>query len=366
MTIRKTPNGKFQAIVKSGRKQVASKVFPLRRDAETWHVAQVRALSLGEFVDPKAGRETLGSMLERWMAAREGTVSSTTYKTDHARMNYLPSALLARPVSAVRPADLESLFGDLTRRGLSKATITRVRALLSSAMGWAVRNKLVTKNPVTETRVQSGSSTNAHEVYPFSEAELRKLVDGLRIKGGKQADIALVLGLTGLRWGEFVALRVRDVSQVPFPAFRVSRSASDGHAVRATKSGKARTVPLVPEVASIVAAWSAGKSAEDFVFHSPTGSRLPQTNWRRVTGWTSYRDGRRVHDLRHTAATLWLGSGMDAKTVQHWLGHESMTLTVDLYGHWLGSDADVAALSRFAASLGGAPGVLDKKAENGV
>ena len=65
MTIRKTPNGKFRAIVKAGRKQVASKVFPLRRDAETWHAAQVRALTLGEFVDPKAGKETLSSMLQR-------------------------------------------------------------------------------------------------------------------------------------------------------------------------------------------------------------------------------------------------------------------------------------------------------------
>jgi integrase len=365
VTIRKLTNGKFQAIVKSGRAQVGSKVFVLRRDAETWHAAQVRALSLGEFVDPKAGREPLGSVLERWMAARQGTISSTTYKTDLARMNYFPSALLNRPVSSIRAADVEALFGDLMRRDLSKATVTRVRALLSSAFSWATRNKLVVKNVVAETRVPAGNSTKAHEVYPFNEPELRALVTKLAVTGGPQADVALVLGLTGLRWGELVALRVRDVTQIPFPAFRVSRSASDGHTVRATKSGRARTVPLVPEVAKIVQDWAAAKEPEAFLFTSPEGARLHQTNWRRVTEWTKYRNGRRVHDLRHTAATLWLAAGVDAKTCQSWLGHRSMQLTVDLYGHWQGLDSDAAALARVTASLGGAPGVLDTIPDSG-
>jgi integrase len=365
MTVRRTANGRFRAIVKSGRTQVASRTFDLQRDATTWHAAQVRALDLGEFVDPKAGKETLGSMLKRWMDAREGTVSTTTFRTDGHRMAYL-APLMNRPVSAIRPSDLEALFGDLMRRELSKATVTRVRALLSSAFSWAVRNKMIVKNPVSETRVPNGNAAKAHEVYPFTIDELRALVALLAITGGAQADVALVLGLTGLRWGELCALRVRDVVQVPVPAFRVSRSASDGHAVRSTKSGRSRTVPLVPEVAAIVRDWAAAKDAEAFLFTSPEGARLHQTNWRRVTQWSKHRQGRRVHDLRHTAATLWLGVGVDAKTCQQWLGHESMTLTVDLYSHWMGTDADISALARVTAAIGGAPGVLGQKAENGV
>jgi hypothetical protein len=66
------------------------------------------------------------------------------------------------------------------------------------------RNKLVVKNVVAETRVPAGNSTKAHEVYPFSEPELRALVAKLAVTGGAQADVALVLGLTGLRWGELV------------------------------------------------------------------------------------------------------------------------------------------------------------------
>ncbi len=60
-----------------------------------------------------------------------------------------------------------------------------------------------------------------------------------------------------------------------------------------------------------------------------------------------------MHDLRHTAAPAWLRSEIDAKTVQTWLGHSTMTLTTDTYAHWMGSDADGAAVARFDAVLAG-------------
>jgi integrase len=116
----------------------------------------------------------------------------------------------------------------------------------------------------------------------------------------------------------------------------------------------------------IVRDWSAGKAGDDFLFQSPEHTRLHGSNWRRVVGWSKLCDGRRIHDVRHTAATLWLGLNVDPKTAQKWLGHESMQMTVDLYGHFMGSDADAAALARVTAAIGGAPGVLDNKAENRV
>ena len=64
--------------------------------------------------------------------------------------------------------------------------------------------------------------------------------------------------------------------------------------------------------------------------------------------------GRRIHDLRHTAACLWLSKGVDPVTVQAWLGHASIA-TTNIYLHHLGSSADRAGLDRLNA-LGGAGG----------
>lgn len=66
-------------------------------------------------------------------------------------------------------------------------------------------------------------------------------------------------------------------------------------------------------------------------------------------GYQEAASSHTIKDLRHTAATLWLASGIDPKTVQTWLGHATMTLTVDRYGRWIGADADRAALRRFEA-----------------
>lgn len=105
-------------------------------------------------------------------------------------------------------------------------------------------------------------------------------------------------------------------------------------------------MPLPAELIPIVESWSVGKQPDDLLFSSPEGKRLNNSNWRRIVGWSAACNGRRVHDLRHTASTFWLQSGIDVKTVQQWLGHASAQLTLNLYSHWMGSTADAAAIAR--------------------
>ena len=76
--------------------------------------------------------------------------------------------------------------------------------------------------------------------------------------------------------------------------------------------------------------------------------------------WSQVARGRRIHDLRHTAACLWLARGVDPVTVQAWLGHASIA-TTNIYLHHLGSSADRAGLERLNRL--GAPGV---RARTGV
>lgn len=75
----------------------------------------------------------------------------------------------------------------------------------------------------------------------------------------------------------------------------------------------------------------------------------------RALDWGKTGHGRRLHDLRHTAACLWLARGVDVGTVQAWLGHESVA-TTNLYLHHLGTGADLAGLAKLNASLGGTGG----------
>jgi integrase len=329
------------------------------KEAKDWQAQQRRALQLGDWTDPRDGKEALRSALQRWLDAREATVASSTFDSDKRRLRYLPPSLMKRPVAAVRTSDIELLLGDMMRRGLSPATATRVRALLSSFFGWAVQQRLVAVNPVSSVARPRGSGEHdGAEVFPFDVTGLREVVTELQARSPRQGQLALIMGLTGLRWGEMTALRVRDLIAVPRPTLRVSRSAPDGHEPRnRTKGGKARSIPLMDELIPIVASWADSKQPDDLLFTSDSGTRLHESNWRRAVGWRESCRGRRVHDLRHSAATIWIRSGVDPKTVQTWLGHASAQTTHDIYSHWMGSDADASAVARVNIALtGGQPG----------
>jgi integrase len=178
---------------------------------------------------------------------------------------------------------------------------------------------------------------------------------------GQGAELVLVLGLAGLRWGELAGLRVGDVISVPGRGLRVQRAvlASRGGGelyVDSVKSGRARTVRLVAELIPIVERWTEGKDPSDWLFHAPEGGPLRESNWKRSIGWAAAIaqigvPTLRVHDLRHTAASLWLASGADPKVVQAVLGHATATMTIDLYGHLMADN-----LWEAAARIGGTSG----------
>ncbi|MDU0313173.1 site-specific integrase [Phycicoccus sp. M110.8] len=171
-----------------------------------------------------------------------------------------------------------------------------------------------------------------------------------------------VLALTGVRLGELRGLRVRDVVDVPYPALVEKRSIPQSGRTSApieratTKSGRSRLVPLSAPMQPVVASWVEGREPDDLLFPAPEGGYLRAQNWRRAVHWNETSRGRRPHDLRHTAASLWIAAGIDIKTVSAWLGHSTAKLTLDTYGHLMGTDADRAALERVNRALGGLTG----------
>jgi integrase len=91
------------------------------------------------------------------------------------------------------------------------------------------------------------------------------------------------------------------------------------------KNHRARTVPLVAELVPIIDRWAEGKEPQAWLFTAPGGGPLRESNWKRSVGWRAAKVAAgvpdvRVHDLRHTAASLWLAAGADPKVVQRVLG----------------------------------------------
>lgn len=139
----------------------------------------------------------------------------------------------------------------------------------------------------------------------------------------------------------------------------MSSGAGGGLFVDTLKNHRSRTVPLVDTVVPIVDRWAQGKKRDAWLFDTAASTALDEQNWKRAVGWTKAihaigMPSLRVHDLRHTAASVWLAAGADPKVVQRILGHGSAAMTMDLYGHLI--DQNLWDAARRIATNGGTMG----------
>lgn len=172
-----------------------------------------------------------------------------------------------------------------------------------------------------------------------------------------------VLGTCGLRFGEVAELRWRDVDLRNL-RLRITRSVTlvDGRfVVGSPKNGKARTVSLPAFVGDML--FSAG-DADALIFPDSVGGYMRGSNVRRrwwsqavaaaqlfpktvtdAAGKQSVVYDFKLHELRHTAASLAIQAGANIKALQNMLGHESAGLTLDRYGHLYGSDVEAVGVA---------------------
>lgn len=137
VSVSKTPNGRFRARLKSGRVNVASKVFDTKREATAW-LARERAALVGG-VDPRAGRERVRDAVQRWLLIRSTTVAQKTYRADQDVERLTTASVLNLHLSAVSGREVARVFEHLLASGLVESSVVRYRASLSSFFAWCVR-----------------------------------------------------------------------------------------------------------------------------------------------------------------------------------------------------------------------------------
>ena len=172
------------------------------------------------------------------------------------------------------------------------------------------------------------------------------------------ADVLLIASWTGLRWSQVREARVRDFVRVPVPVLLICRAAPEGRREVDQVGEEPPHVGCRPRAVSrvLLRGW---KGPDDLLFTTKSGHQLHVSRVKRSVHWSTVAPGRRIHDLRHTAACLWLTRGVDPVTVQAWLGHASIA-TTNIYLYHLGSSADRAGLDRLNA-LGSAGGARETR-----
>jgi integrase len=241
--------------------------------------------------------------------------------------------------------------------GLSPRTKNKLLVVMHGVMRRAASVWELQINPVAGVEKQRTRSTGDLEV--FSPEEVMALV---RAAASEQdGAIYLTAAFTGLRRGELLALRWRDVD-FSGSLIRVRASYAAGQ-LTSPKSGKVRSVPMAPDVAAVLAALGQRQDwvgDDDLVFPGETGPFLDGSALRRRYASALSRAGLRAlrfHDLRHTFGTRMIAKA-DIRRVQEWMGHADVQTTMR-YLHYA-PRADDAALVAEAFRVSS---VIDASAE---
>ena len=332
--------------------------FAKRIDAQAWLDRQVSDQVTGTWTDPTLSGITFGAMAERWLS----TKAHRAPKTVAGYQSLLENTVLPRwenvPLRDVRFDDLQvwitglSIDGSVRfgGRGLSASRVRQTHQLIGAVMKFAVKSKYLPSNPADG--IELPRLPDAEQRYLTHEQLYR-----VAVASGRLRTLILLLGYCGLRFGEAAALQVGDVD-VEGQRIRVQRSVTHvrkaGLVEGPTKNHKARTVSVPSSVARLLETEIALRDKTALVFQSTRGGylTLAQARYRFNKGVAAVDgiDGVRLHDLRHTCASLAIRAGANVKVVQKLLGHKSATLTLDRYGHLFPDDLDAVAAALNAAA----------------
>lgn len=302
---------------------------------------------------------TVGQYLEQWLAGKHSLKPATLANYRDLADGYLVPNLGKVKLLQLQAQHLDQMYAGMThgRRGtpLSPATIRRVHAVLRSALNTAVKRRLIPYSPADHIEL---ARENPKRPRPWSAEQCGKFLES--IEGDHLACLYELLIVTGLRRGEAVGLRWEDVSENCMAITIVQQIvAVRGHLTVGSPKTKrgVRAIPLDSQTAwrmrqhrraQELQRHSAGLLWQEhgLVFTQPDGRPIrPEFVTKHFKALTR-RAGLpaiRLHDLRHTSASLALEAGVALKVVSERLGHSQTAITADLYTHVSGAVAQGAA-----------------------
>ena len=297
-----------------------------------------------------AGKLTVGEYLDRWLSdSVRDTVRQRTYERYESIVRVHIKPTLGRiKLKTLAPAHVRGLYREKLGAGLSPRTVQYIHVTLHKALKQAVRDELIPRN--ASDAIKAPRPTKK-EIRPLSPDQARAFLDAAR---GDRFETLYVLAVhCGLREGELLGLKWEDVD-LDAGTLAVRRTLSEtrtGHRFEAPKNGKGRRIKLTTGAmkalrrhrkAQLEERLRAAGLWEDhgLVFPNQVGKTMNAKNltarsFKQILERAGLPRTVRVHDLRHTCATILLKVGQHPKYVQELLGHANIGITLDTYSHVL-------------------------------
>ncbi len=297
-----------------------------------------------------AGSLTVSEYLDRWLAdSVKDTVRQRTWERYEQIVRVHIKPTLGRiKLKGLTPAHIRGLYREKLDAGLSPRTVQYIHTTLHKALKDAVGDGLIPRNVTEAVRAPRPAKK---EVRPLSPDQARTFLEAAR---GDRYEALYVLAVTaGLREGELLGLKWEDID-LDVGSLAVRRTLSEacsGRFFEAPKNGKGRSIKLTRQAVEALRTHRKRQNEErlrfgtlwqdsGLVFPAQTGTSMNAKNltarsFKPLLERAGLSRTVRLHDLRHTCATLLLGKGVHPKIVQELLGHATIAITLDTYSHVL-------------------------------
>jgi integrase len=329
-----------------------------RKDAEKRLSELLHQLDTGAYMQP--GKTTVKEYLTRWLADYvKPNLSPRGYERYESiiRVHLIP-ALSGIVLTQLRPEHIQQHYTAMTKAGLSARSVRYHHVVLHKALATALKWGLVVRNAADGVDVP-----RAHpgEMQTWDGSELNKFLEAA--KSTQYHALFYVALFTGMRRSELLALRWQDIDFI-YSQIYVNRSMhqlKDGSFVfTAPKTDKSRrTIALSPSTFLMLESYRKAQEVEckmlgvtlqdSALIFSTLGKPLRPNTVTRAWGMLAAKAGVKVirlHDARHTHASLMLKQGIHPKVVQERLGHSTISITLDTYSH-VAPGLQEAAAKRF-------------------
>lgn len=350
---------RWSVVVDIGRDPVTGKRqrrwhsgYSTRRDAEAARITILERLQRSEYVTPS--KLTVGAFLtDDWLPAIEASLAPSTFESyaRNIRFHIVPR-IGHEPLQGLTAARLNAFYGERSKsgrrdgKGLSPRSVRYLHAIIRHALADAVKWGRTVRNVADAAEPPSARRAKAPPPKTWSAAELRAFLESVR--GDRLSALWTFYATTGARRGEALALRWNDVDSdrvaihatAVSVAYMVTSSRPKSERGRRNVALDAGTVSALREhhKRQLEERLTFGPAYADdsLVFCRKDGAPIHPERVSvlfracvKAAGVPSIR----LHDLRHTWASLALQAGVNPKVVSERLGHASVGFTLDTYSH---------------------------------
>ena len=325
----------------------------------------------GEWVDPGLSRVTFGEWATEYLSTIVHLRAITQGDYERAlRVHVLP-AFAERPIGAIDHVEVRRFVAEKQAEGLAPKTLQRVRLVLRQVLALAKSAGAIKANPCDGLRLPRPAK--AEPIFLTADQ-----VESLARACRPPYDVLVRLAAaTGLRPSELCGLRVGrvDLERATVEVAEALTVVKGRTELGPTKNSLRRTVGIPRSVCAELSAYLSARtdeaggplSSEEFLFTAPMGGPLRRDLLfkrfiRPAISAAGLPAQLRLHDLRHTCAALLIELGAHPKAIQERLGHSSITVTIDVYGHLFPS-IDQALTARLDERLSAARLAADRPPE---